>query len=179
MKRHVAATLLGVLGFLIIDSHIDWVHQDDAALLEINGQKFDVQGWWVERWRQWHQDCRSVHKEATHTATAHAILNTIEQHSPPDSQQARLLQLHWQADWAIAEVAFKTLNPSMVVLRQHGGVWRIQDNAVWSGSTAPWQTAHFVRRYLHQQAPEMPLALLHCVPIEASRYAALSAGLHA
>ena len=44
MKRHVAATLLGVIGFLIMDSHIDWVRQDQGTLLEINGQKIDLQG---------------------------------------------------------------------------------------------------------------------------------------
>ncbi len=178
MKRHVAATLLGVIGFLIIDSHIDWVRQDNATLLEINGRKFDAQGWLAEHWRRWHQDCRAVHAENPHTDTARAVLQTIQQHSVPDSLDARLLQLHLQADWGIAEVTFKTLNPSIVVLRQRNGAWHIQDSTVWSGSTAPWQAAHFVRRYLRQQAPELPLALINCIPIEASRYAALLPSLH-
>jgi hypothetical protein len=176
MKRHVAATLLGVTGFLVMDSHIDWVRQDHGILLEINGQKFDPQGWMAEHWRPWRQDCQRVRAEAPDTATAQAVLQTIQQHSLPDSLEAQLLQLHLQADWAIAEVAFKTLNPSIVVLRLQGDAWLIQDSAVWSGSTAPWQTANFVRRYLQQQAPEMPQALIDCVPIEASRYAALSYG---
>lgn len=177
MKRHVAATLLGVVGFLILDSHIDWVHQDQGTLLEINGQKFDLQGWMTEKWRPWRQDCQQVLAEDTHTSSARAVLRTIQQHSLPDSLEAHLLQLHLQADWAIAEVTFKTLNPSIVVLRQKGGNWLVQDSAVWSGSTAPWQTAHFVRRYLQQQAPEMPQALVNCVPIEARRYATLPSGL--
>jgi hypothetical protein len=176
MKRHVAATLLGVIGFLIMDSHIDWVRQDKGTLLEINGQKFDLQGWMAERWRQWHQDCRRVQAEPTQTATAQAVLRAIQQHSLPDSLDAHLLQLHLQADWAIAEVEFKTLNPSIVVLHMRGSVWRIQDSAVWSGSTAPWHAGDFVRRYLQQHTPELPRSLIDCVPIEASRYAAISQG---
>jgi hypothetical protein len=176
MKRHVAATLLGLTALFVIDSHIDWVRQDNASLLDINGHKLDVQGWLAEHWRQWLQDCGPVHAEAPDTATARAVLHTIQQHSVPDSLDARLLQLHLQSDWGIAEVAFTTLNPSLVVLRQHHGAWLIQDSAVWSGSTAPWHTADFVRRYLHQQAPDLPRALRHCVPIEARRYAALAPG---
>jgi hypothetical protein len=89
-----------------------------------------------------------VHNDLATPTTAAAVLHVIQQHSLPDSLEARLLQLHKQADWAIAEVAFKTLSPSIVVLHQAKGDWRIQENAVWSGSTAPWLAADFVRRYL-------------------------------
>ena len=177
MKRHVAGTLLGVLGFFIIDSHIDWVRHDNGTLLEINGQQLDAQGWMAEHWRQLRQDCRSVLTDTvTASATAGAVLQTIQQHSLPDSLDARLLQLHTQADWAIAEAEFNTLNPSIVVLRKQHGHWRIQDSAMWSGSTAPWLPADFVRRYLRQQAPELPQALLDCMPIDARRYAATASG---
>jgi hypothetical protein len=174
MKRHVAATLLGVIGWGVMDSHIDWVAQDHGTLLEISGQKVDARGWIAEHWRQWRQDCRWVQRPPTDTATAIAVLQTIRQHSLPDSMEANLLQLHLQADWAIAEVIFKSLSPSIVVLRQHNGAWHIQDSAVWSGRTTPWQAADFVRRYLQRQAPQLPRALRDCVPIEASRYAALA-----
>ena len=60
----------------------------------------------------------------------------------------------------------------LVVLRQRDGQWHIQDSAVWSGSTAPWHAAHFVRHYLQKQSTDLPSALLHCVPIDAARYAA-------
>lgn len=176
MKRHVAGTLLGVLGFFIVDSHIDWVRHDNGTLLEVNGRQMDAQGWMAEHWRQLRQDCHGVQTEAITSATAHAVLQTIQKHSLPDSREARLLQLHRQADWAIAETEFNTLNPSIVVLRKLDGHWHIQDSAVWSGSTAPWLPADFVRRYLRQQAPELPQALRDCMPIDASRYAATAAG---
>ena len=176
MKRHVAATLLGVLGLLTIDSHIDWVRHDNGILLEVSGQAFDPHGWMAEQWRQLRKDCRLVQNEPTTSATAQAALQVIQQHSLPDSLEARLLQWHLQADWGLAEVEFKTLNPSIVVLRQVDGHWHIQDSAIWSGSTSPWVAADFVRRYLRQQAPELPQALLDCMPIEASRYATATPG---
>ena len=170
MKRHVAATLLGVLAFIIIDSHVDWVRHDQGALLEVSGQPFDPKGWAAEHWRQLRNDCRAVRAEPTNSGTALQVLQAIQQHSPPDSMEAQLLQLQVQADWAIAEVAFKTLNPSLVVLRLMNGQWQIQDSAIWSGSAAPWQVADFVRRYLRQQAPDLPQPLLNCVPIQEDRY---------
>lgn len=179
MKRHVAATLMGVLGFLIIDSHVDWVHHDNGALLQVSGQTFDPQGWAAEHWRQLRRDCRLVQMPATDSATARAVMHTIQQHSLPDSLEAQWLQWHQLADWGIAEVEFKTLNPSIVVLRQVNGQWQIQDTAVWSGSTSPWLAANFVRRYLRQQAPDLPSALLDCMPIDPVRYAAHPAGTRA
>lgn len=170
MKRHVAATLLGVLGLLIIDSHVDWVDHDQGTLLQVSGQQFDLKGWASEHWRQLRNDCREVHAEPLSSATAMQVLQVIQQHSPPDSIEAQLLQLQVQADWAIAEVEFKTLNPSLVVLRRVNGEWQIQDSAIWSGSAAPWEVADFVRRYLRQQAPELPQPLLNCVPIREDRY---------
>lgn len=172
MKRHVAATVLGVLAVLIVDSHLDWVQLDHRTLLQVNGQSVDVQGWTAEQWRQLRKDCRRVNKEATTSATAHAVLQVIAQHSPPNSLEAQLLQWHTQADWGLAEVEFKTLSPSIVVLHQTDGRWQIQDNAVWSGSTAPWNAADFVRRYVRQKAPQMPQALLDCMAIDERRYAA-------
>ena len=176
MKRHVAATLLLVLGFLIVDSHFDWVQHDNGTLLEVNGQQFDPKGWMAEHWRHLHQDCSPVLNDIDTTTTAQAVLHAIQQHSLPDSLEARLLQLHRQADWIIAEAEFKTLNPSIVVLHKDHGGWKIQETAVWSGSTMPWLAGDFVRRYLRQQAPDLPQALLHCVPIEGSRYASTATG---
>ena len=80
-------------------------------------------------------------------------------------------------DWGVAEVAFEKLKPALVVLRLQEGQWRVQDQAVWSGSTAPWNSAHFVRRYLRQQAPQLPQALLQCIDIDPQRYGPGPGGL--
>jgi hypothetical protein len=171
VKRHVAATVMGVLGWVIVDSHIDWVHHDQGTLLVVSGKPFDLQGWAAEHWRQLRKDCRAVRTEPLTSETANALLQVIRQHSLPDSLEGQLLQLQIQSDWGLAEVEFKTLNPSMVVLHKVNGHWQIQETAVWSGSASPWVAADFVRRYLRQKAPEMPQALLNCVPIDERRYA--------
>jgi len=184
MKRHVAATLLVVLGLLVVDSHVNWVPHDDGTLLEVSGRVFDPKGWASEHWLQLRKDCTAVNT-AVPQSTANAVLQAIQQHSLPDSKEAQLLQLRQQGNWALAEATFKTLNPSILFLRQTEGVWQIQDNAVWSGSTAPWHAAHFVRRYLRQQTPARhgpshetwPEPLLDCFEIDPVRYGQGPGGL--
>ena len=45
MKRHVAAVVVALTTWLVIDSHVDWVQKDGQGLLEVNGQHVDVLGW--------------------------------------------------------------------------------------------------------------------------------------
>lgn len=169
MKRHVALSVLGVLIFFIVDSHIDIVSRDGGKLLEISGNSYDTKGWFSEKLRQWTQNCSLVQAEVTDGDLAVSILKIVEQHSLPDSTNAKLLQLHVQGDWAIAKVIFLTLNPSVVIMHRVSDTWQIQDDAVWSGNTAPWNEADFVRRYLQNKKPELPKALLNCTPIGAYR----------
>jgi hypothetical protein len=185
MKRHVAAVVVALTAWLVIDSHVDWVRQDGMRLLEVNGQRFDVRGWAAEQWLALRSDCTPVSRWPTDkptestpdSPTALAMLTVIQQHSLPDSQSARWLQLQQLGDWSVAEVAFDVLKPTLVVLRLQAGQWRVQDQAVWSGSTAPWHSGDFVRRYLRQQAPDLPQALLDCVSIDPARYGAGPGGL--
>ena len=180
MKRHVAAIVALVTALLVIDSHVDWVSQDGGKLLELNGQRFDLRGWAAEQTRSWQSDCKAWIPLATlspNSPTAQAILLAIQQHSLPDSRSARWLQLLQQDDWSVAEVAFETLNPSLVVLRLQGGQWRVQDRAVWSGSTAPWHSGNLVRRYLRENAPGLPKALIDCVKVDPNRYGSGPGGL--
>jgi hypothetical protein len=177
MKRHVAAVVGLVTCLLVIDTHLDWVPQDGRQLLEVNGQRWDLRGWAAEQLLPLRRDCTPVNPWPADSPTARAVLSVIQQHSLPDSVSARWLQLQQLGDWVVAEVEFDTLKPTLVVLRLQGGQWRVQEQAVWSGSTAPWHSADFVRRYLRQQAPEMPQALLACVRIDPQRYGAEPGGL--
>ena len=193
MKRHVAAVVVALTTWLVIDSHVDWVQQDGMQLLEVNGQRWDVRGWAAEQWLALRRDCTPVSRwpsdspvdspidsptySTPDSPTAHAVLTVIQQHSLPDSQSARWLQLQQLGDWSVAEVAFDVLKPTLVVLRLQSGQWRVQDQAVWSGSTAPWHSGDFVRRYLRQQAPDLPQALLACVLVDPARYGAGPGGL--
>ena len=185
MKRHVAAVVVALTSLLVVDSHVDWVHQDGMRLLEVNGQRWDVRGWAAEQWLALRRDCTPVSRwpgnnpseNAPDSPNARAVLAAIQQHSLPDSQSARWLQLQQLEDWSVAEVAFDVLKPTLVVLRLQAGQWRVQDQAVWSGSTAPWHSGDFVRRYLRQQAPGLPQALLACMWVDPARYGAGPGGL--
>ena len=177
MKRHVAAFVVALTTLLVIDSHVDWVRLDGRQLLEINGQRWDLRGWASEQLRQARRDCATVTTWPADSPTARAVLSVIQQHSLPDSLSARWLQLVQSGDWGVAEVDFDTLKPALVVLRFQGGRWRVQDQAVWSGSTAPWHSGDFVRHYLRQQAPDLPQALLDCISVDPARYGVGLGGL--
>lgn len=177
MKRHVAAIVAVFTSLLVIDSHVDWVRQDDRPLLEINGQRWDLNGWASEQLRHVRRDCAPVTAWPADSPTARAVLSVTQQHSPPDSLSARWLQLLQLGDWSVAEVEFDTLKPTLVVLRFQGERWRVQDQAVWSGSTAPWHSGDFVRRYLRRQAPDLPQALLDCISVDPARYGEGPGGL--
>ena len=177
MKRHVAAILVLITTAVVIDSHVDWESLDGRRLLTVSGKPFDVEGWAAEQTLIWRRDCSALKPLPMDNPTVHTWLQVIQQHSLPDSQSARGLQMRRLGDWGVAEVAFEKLKPAMVVLRLQEGQWRVQDQAVWSGSTAPWNSAHFVRRYLRQQAPELPQALLQCIDIDPQRYGSGPGGL--
>jgi hypothetical protein len=176
---------VALTSLLVVDSHVDWVRQDGMAMLEVNGQRFDARGWAAEHWLALRRDCTPVsrwptdsHAEsAPDSPTARAVLTVIQQHSLPDSQSAGWLQLQQLGDCSVAEVAFDVLKPTLVVLRLQAGQWRVQDQAVWSGSTAPWHSGDFVRRYLRQQAPNLPQVLLDCLSVDPERYGAGPSGL--
>lgn len=185
MKRHVAAIVAVLTAILVIDSHVDWVRQDGMPLLAVNGQRVDVLGWTAEQWLALRRDCTSLSQWPSDSPAennrdspnAQAMLTAIQQHSLPDSQSARWLQLQQLGDWSVAEVAFDTLKPTLVVLHLQDGRWQVQDQAVWSGSTAPWHSGNFVRRYLRQQAPDLPQALLDCISVDPARYGTGPGGL--
>lgn len=177
MKRHVGAAVVVVTAFLVVDSHVDWVRLDGRHLLEVSGQRWDALGWAADRVLHMRRDCAKTMDLAPDSAEARELLQVIQKHSLPDSQSARWLQLQRLDDWALAEVAFDTLKPTVVALRLQAGQWRVQDQAVWSGSTAPWHSGDFVRRYLRQQAPDLPRPLVQCLQVDPTHYSPGPGGL--
>lgn len=177
MKRHVAAVVALVTSLAVIDSHVDWEQLDGRGLLAVNGQRFDLRGWASELALAWQRDCSALPLLTADSPTAQAVVRVIQRHSLPDSLSARGVQLRQLDDWSLAEVTFDTLKPALVVLRLQEGQWRVQDQAVWSGATAPWHSGDFVRRYLRRQAPELPQALLACMDIDPARYGQGPGGL--
>ena len=169
MKKHVALTVAVLTAVLVLDSHVDLVQRDGRTALQVNGRLHDVQGWWAETSNRLRRHCAAVQPPAQ--ADAQALISAVRAYSPPDSQDGRLVQAWQLGRWAVAEVHFSRLKPTLVVLQQTTE-WRVLPQAVWSGSTAPWRVNDFVRRYLQQQAPALPPDLLACVEVEPLHFVA-------
>lgn len=169
MKKPVGLTVALLTAALVLDSHVDLVERDQRALLQVNGRLHDVQGWLAETGNRLTRRCQAV--QAPSPADAQALLDAVRAYSPPDSADGRLVQAWQRQNWAVAEVHFSRLKPTLVVLQQ-APTWRVLPQAVWSGSTAPWRVNDFVRRYLRQQAPDLPEALLDCLEVEPLRFLA-------
>lgn len=169
MKKHVALTVAVITAVLVIDSHVDLTERDGRTALLVNGRLHDVHGWLAETGNRIVRRCEAVRPPAD--ADAQAMLSAVRGYSPPDSHDGRLVQAWQLGTWAVAEVHFSRLKPTLVVLRQTPQ-WRVLPQAVWSGSTAPWRVNDFVRRYLQQQAPEVPGELLACMDVEPLHFTA-------
>jgi len=163
VKKHVALIVAAVTAVAVVHSHVDLVQRDERTVVQVNGRLHDVQGWLAETGNRLTRRCEAIKPPSPEDA--HAMLQAVRAYSPPDSWDGRLLQAWQLGPWAVAEVHFSRLKPTLVVLQQ-APTWRVQPQAVWSGSTAPWRVNDFVRRYLRQQAPDLPAALLDCVEVE-------------
>jgi len=163
VKKHVALTVAVLTDVLVIDSHVDLTERDGRTALLVNGRLHDVQGWLAETSNRIVRRCEAVRPPGD--ADAQALLKAVSGYSPPDSQDGRLVQAWQLGQWAVAEVHFSRLKPTLVVLHQDPD-WRVWPQAVWSGSTAPWRVNDFVRRYLQRQAPKVPSELMACVEVD-------------
>lgn len=169
MKKHVALTVAALTAVVVLDSHVDLVQRDGRTALMVNGRLHDVRGWLAETGNRLVRRCEPV--RPPNDADAQILLNAVRGYSPPDSQDGRLVHAWQLGPWAVAEVHFSRLKPTLVVLHQAPD-WRVRPQAVWSGSTAPWRVNDFVRRYLQQQAPEVPAELLACIDVEPLHFTA-------
>lgn len=88
----------------------------------------------------------------------------LAQYSPPDSQSARVLAVQQSGPWWVAQATFAALEPVVVVLTgTQPEALVLQPSGVWSGSTAPWDPAWRIRRFLGERLPEIPEMLLACL----------------
>ena len=162
MKKHVAITLLVLTTLGVLRAHVAIERQDGAYFLSYQGKKHDVLGAFLNQTNAVLRQCGSVDVVDINSPQAGKALSAIQNFSPPDSHHARLLGLQQQGPWLLAELEFSTLNPAVVLLtRTEAGV-SVVDGAIWSGTTAPWQSANLIRRYLQDRAPQAPPALMDC-----------------
>jgi hypothetical protein len=162
MKKHVAITMLVLTALGILRAHVTVEGQDGAYFLNFQGKKHDVVGGLLNQKNSLFRQCGPVNKIEIQSQVADSALHAIQNFSPPDSRNARLLGVLQQGPWLLAEVEFSTLNPAVVLLQMDGQKTRIVEGAIWSGTTAPWQSASLIRRYLQDRAPKVPAELLAC-----------------
>jgi len=162
MKKHVALTLLVLTTLGVLRAHVDIERQDGAYFLSFQGKKHDVLGAFLNQTNAVLRQCDAVQVLDVNRPQAATALTAIRNYSPPDSDGARLLGLLQQGPWLLAELEFSALNPAVVLLTSSPQGARIVEGAIWSGTTAPWQSASLIRRYIQDRAPQAPPALTDC-----------------
>ena len=116
MKKHVALTLLVLTTLGVLKAHVDIERQDGGFFLTFQGKKHDVLGLVLNQGNTLGRQCHDVRQIDPSSPLAARALGAVQDFSPPDSQNARLLGLRQQDTWLLAELEFTTLNPAVVLL---------------------------------------------------------------
>lgn len=162
MNRRAAALYLGLTLIGITVTHIGFVEEDNGILMNVDGNLVDVAGTVSDFKTRMLRNCATVGSLAPLSTDHAATMAAIRDFSPPDSASARIGSLLQHEDWLLAEVEFDTLLPAVVLLRKQQGIIKIEDRAIWSGTTQPWEAAPRIRDYIRRQAPAAPALLFAC-----------------
>lgn len=162
MRRSTALVLLSACLVLVPLSHVQIEPMDDTWLLRIDGRPVDVSGRMAGHWNRLVRNCQAISHVPPNDPLHARALQAVRQYSPPDSQSGQLRSLVRSSDWALAELQFSQLPNTVALLRETPAGLAIEPRSVWSGTTHPFDTGHFVRRYLQKQVPEAPLELIRC-----------------
>jgi hypothetical protein len=165
MKRHVALVALVVTAAVVIDLHVDWRRADNGVLLRVGERDVDVWGQMREAWTVFSRRCGQVQTLRAGDPVWDRALATIRDYSPPDSHSAQVVNLLRQDEWLLAQVVSDRLMPAVAALKIDGPDINLVPRGVWSGNTAPWVAAPWVRDYLRRQVPPLPPALTDCLEI--------------
>lgn len=165
MKRRVAGVVLALTALLVIDLHVDWRRADNGVLLRVSEQDVDAWGHARETWTRLTRRCGPVQSLQAGDAAWDAAQAAVRAYSPPDSRSAQVVALSRQGEWLLAQVVSDTLMPAVVTLRMQGDMPALEPRGVWSGNTAPWLAAPWVRDYLRRQVPSLPQALTDCLDV--------------
>ncbi len=165
MKRHVAVIVLALTAAAVIDLHVDWRRADNGVLLRVGEQDIDAWGHARQAWTRLTRRCGAVQALQAGDTGWDAAQAAVRAYSPPDSQTARVTALSRQGEWLLAQVVSDRLMPAVVTLRLQGSAPTLEPRGVWSGNTAPWLVAPWIREYLRRQVPQLPQPLADCLEI--------------
>ena len=137
--------------------------QDDGWLLLAAGQPVDAAGRLSSLWTRTVRDCHAVMQPSPGQLQHERAVQALRDYSPPDSASARVLAVQALGPWRLVQATFDTLEPVVVVVRDDGMSAEVVPQAVWSGSTRPWDAGWRIRDFIGSRAGDVPLALINCL----------------
>jgi hypothetical protein len=154
--------LLAVTLLAVVSIHIQWTTDENGTLMVIDNKPLDFLGAINNQWNKVTRTCSAVTRLSPSDEKYQIAQSLIRNYSPPHSKAA-VIAGAWSMDsWTLVEVEFQDLLPSVVLIQTSDSQTNIVPNAVWSGFTKPWVAAPFIRNYIEQQVPQMPVALTRC-----------------
>lgn len=137
--------------------------RDDGWLLMAAGRPVDVAGSLASLWNRGLRECSPLTALAPGDPVHERALEALRGYSPPDSHSARVGHMLALGPWRLLQATFDTLEPVVVVVRDDGAAVEVLSQAVWSGSTRPWDAGWRIRDFLGARAEEVPRRLIDCL----------------
>ena len=162
MKKNVYLVLLAVTLLAVISIHVHWTTNENGTLLVIDNKPVDLLGAIHNQWNRVSRTCSAVTRLSPKDTKYQIAETLIRNYSPPSSQTAVVAGAWSMESWTLVEVEFQDLLPAVVLIQATENQTLIVPNAVWSGYTQPWAAAPYIRNYIEQQVPQLPVALTRC-----------------
>ena len=162
MKKNVYLVLLAVTLLAVISIHVHWTTKENGTLLVIDNKPVDLLGAIHNQWNRVSRTCSAVTRLSPKDTKYQIAETLIRNYSPPSSQTAVVAGAWSMESWTLVEVEFQDLLPAVVLIQTTENQTLIVPNAVWSGYTQPWAAAPYIRNYIEQQLPQLPVALTRC-----------------
>lgn len=154
--------LLTVTLLAVFSIHVHWTTNENGTLMVIDNNPVDFLGAVNNQWNRVSRSCNAVTRLSPKDEKYTIAQSLIRNYSPPNSQ-TEVIAGAWAMDsWTLVEVEFQDLLPAVVLIQTKDHQTFIVPNAVWSGYTQPWAAAPYIRNYIEQQVPQMPVALTRC-----------------
>ena len=170
MKKNAYLALLAVTLLAVISIHVHWTTNENGTLLFIDNKPVDFLGAINNQWNRVARTCSAVTRLSPHEEKYQTAQSLIRNYSPPSSQTAVIASAWALESWTLVEVEFQDLLPAVVLIQTTDNQTQIVPNAVWSGYTQHWKAAPYIRNYIEQQVPQMPVSLTRCFDAQSQSF---------
>jgi len=162
LMKKAYLVLLAVTLLAVVSIHFQWTTDENGTLMVIDNKPVDFLGAINNQWNRATRTCSAVTRLSPSDEKYQIAQSLIRNYSPPNSKAAVIAGAWSMESWTLVEVEFQDLLPSVVLIQTTDNQTNIVPNAVWSGFTQPWVAGPFIRNYIEQQVPQMPVALTRC-----------------